>query len=220
MKNLICPGNVDAAACQKQGIFGLVQHFQSPLQLSHMDGSIGFISPYIDGVRIFRASQLSHHVFGEIDENRAGSSGSGNIESFFYNAAQILPVLDGYAVFCDTSGNAHNIYFLKSIIADQMAGYLTGEADERDAVIVGGGQAGDQIGGAGAAGDQTDTDFSGGPGISVCLMNKSLFMPGQDDGNVFLFIQLIADVDGAGPGVAEENFHTLFLQGFYEKFIS
>ena len=42
-------------------------------------------------------------------------------------------------------------------------------------------------------------------------MGQSLFVPRKDDGNVILPVQLVADIDGARSGIAEDDFHTFFL---------
>lgn len=65
---------------------------------------------------------------------------------------------------------------------------LAGEADKWHAVIICCSKSGDEIGSSRAAGYQTDTDLSCSSCVSICLMDKCLFMTRQDDVNATLAI--------------------------------
>ena len=92
-----------------------------------------------------------------------------------------------------------------------MAGYLAGEAYKRYAVIVGGCKSCYKVGCSGTAGYQTYADFAGGSGVGVCFVDKGLFVTGEDDFDIVLFVEFITDVDGTGSGVAEEVFYAFFF---------
>ena len=42
-------------------------------------------------------------------------------------------------------------------------------------------------------------------------MDKGLFVTGEDDFDIVLFVEFITDVDGTGSGVAEEVFYAFFF---------
>ena len=83
--------------------------------------------------------------------------------------------------FGDASGDSYDVYFLKCIVADEVAGYLAGEAYKRYAVIVGGCKSCYKVGCSGTAGYQTYADFAGGSGVGVGFVDKGLFVTGEDD---------------------------------------
>ena len=79
------------------------------------------------------------------------------------------------------------------------------------AVIVGGGKSCYKVGCSGTAGYQTYADFAGGSGVGVCFVDKGLFVTGEDDFDIVLFVEFITDVDSTGSGVAEEVFYAFFF---------
>ena len=119
--------------------------------------------------RIFCAAKLCHDILGKVDKDRPRTAGAGQCRSFFDNSAKVFTSADSNAVFGDASGDSYDVYFLECIVADQVAGYLAGEAYKRYAVIVGGCKSCYKVGCAGTAGYQTYTDFAGGSGIGVCF---------------------------------------------------
>ena len=118
---------------------------------------------------------------------------------------------DSDAVFGDASGNSHNVNFLEGIISNEVPGYLSGEAYQGNTVIIGSCKTCHQIGSAGAAGYQTHADLAGGAGIGVRFVNKSLFMSWKYDFYITVFIQFIANVNGAGARIAKQHFNAFFL---------
>ena len=149
---------------------------------------IWFITTDIDVLWIFCTAEFCHDIFWKVDQDRAGAAGSCDIKSFFNDAAEIFTVADSDSVFCNATCNADNVNFLKSIISDQMTCNLAGEADKWHAVIICCSKSGDEIGSSRAAGYQTDTDLSCSSCVSICLMDKCLFMTRQDDVNATLAI--------------------------------
>ena len=176
-----------------------------------MDICIWFVTADVDIFRIFCAAKFCHDVLWKVDEDRSRTAGAGNVEGFFDNSAKVFTSADSNAVFGDASGDSYDVYFLECIVADEVAGYLAGEAYKRYAVIVGGCKSCYKVGCAGAAGYQTYTDFSGGSGVGVCFVDKGLFVTGEDDFDVVLFVEFVTDVDGTGAGVAEEVFYAFFF---------
>ena len=187
-KNLLGAGNNHTAAGKKQRFFCLLKHFESSFQLSDVNAGIRFVTTDIDTLRIFGTSKLGHHILWKVDENRAGTSGTCDIEGFLDDTSKILTVADSYAIFCDASGDSYNINFLECIVSDEVTGNLSGKAYKRNAVIVGSCKACYKVGGSGTAGNETYANLSGSSGIGICLVYKGLLMTWQDDVNAALFI--------------------------------
>ena len=137
---------------------------------------IRLISADVDFFRIFGASQLRHHIFRKIDQDRSRLSGSCNVERFFDDPSQIRTIPDSHAVFGNASRDPDNIHFLKRIVPDQMSRYLSGKTNKRDTVIIRGCKPRHQISCSRTAGHKAYADFPGRPCISVRFMNKRLLM--------------------------------------------
>ena len=188
-----------------------MQKLDRLFQLSHMDACIRLVASEIDSLWILGGTQLCHHVLGKIYQHRTRPSGAGDIERIFDDPSQICPVSHSYAVFGDVSGDADNVHFLKCVIANEVFCHLSGEAYQGDTVIIGSGKPGDQIGSAGAAGHQTDTDFTGGAGVSIRLMSQGLLMSRKYNGDLVLAIKLIADINRTCARIAKDHIHTFLL---------
>ena len=92
-----------------------------------------------------------------------------------------------------------------------MTGNLSGKAYKRNTVIVGSCKTCNKVGSSGTAGNETYANLSGSSGIGICFVYKGLFVTWQDDVNAALFILFIADIDGAGTRIAEQNINAFFF---------
>ena len=110
-------------------------------------------------------------------------------------------------------GDADHIRFLEGIVADQGRRHLPGDDDHRDGIHVGGGDAGDGVGGARAAGGNSHPDLAAGPGVAVGSMDRGLLMTGQDvlDRRIH---QVIVDVDDRPAGITKDGVHPFQAQAF------
>ena len=125
-----------------------------------------------------------HDVLGQIDQHRAGTAGPGDIKGLADGRHQILGVVDQIVMLGAGPGDADDIHFLKGVVADQ-SGRAPGRSEPPWGWSpIGGGNAGDAIGGAGAGGEQGDPDFAGGPGIAVGRMDRALLVPDQNMGQI------------------------------------
>ena len=83
----------------------------------------------------------------------------GDQEGFANHRGDILRAGDDVVVLGDGQGDAGDINFLEGIGAEQLGGDLAGDADHGHGVHHGGGDAGDEVGGAGAGGGDGDADL-------------------------------------------------------------
>ena len=111
-------GNVYSASCQEKRTFCFLEHLYGFLQLSDMNVSVWFITTDIYCFGILGTSQLTHHVFGKVNEYWAGPSGTGDIKGLFDNTSQIFTSSYSYSIFGNASGNAYDIHFLESVVSD------------------------------------------------------------------------------------------------------
>ncbi len=80
----------------------------------------------------------------------------------------------------DRQGDAGDVDLLEGIGADDRRGYLAGDGHDGRRVHIGRGQAGDQVGRAGARGGDADAHLAGGAGIAIGGVGRSLLVAHQD----------------------------------------
>ena len=77
-------------------------------------------------------------------------------------------------------GHAHDVGLLEGVLAERGPADLAGYGDHRHGVHLGGCEAGDQVGGAGAAGRDTHADLAGRAGVAIGGVGGGLFVAGED----------------------------------------
>ena len=154
-------------------------------------------------------SKLSHgglDVFGDVYQHRAGPAAGGNHKGFGQNAGQLADVADDEAVLGDRDGDADDVHFLEAVLAQQRRGDIAGDCHQRYRVQVGGGDAGDQVGGAGARGRNHHADPPGGAGIAVGGMRRALLVRRDDMLDlVGVLVKLVVDVQYRAARVAKHH---------------
>ena len=80
---------------------------------------------------------------------------------------------------------------------------LSGDADDGDGVEHGGGDAGDEVGGAGAGGGDADADLARGAGVAVGHVRGALLVADEDVVDGELAQGVVGGEDGSA-GVAED----------------
>ena len=103
-------------------------------------------------------------------------------------------MLDHEAVFHDRPGNTDHVGFLECIGTHHGAGHLAGNDHHRDGVHIRSRDAGNGIRCAWAGRHQYHAGFTGGTGITVSHMGRSLFVANQDVGNSRFLEQCVVDM--------------------------
>ena len=112
-------------------------------------------------------------------------------------------------------GDTVDIDLLEGILAQQGQGHVAGDRNNRNAVHVSSGDAGDQIGRSGTAGSHADTYFAGGARIAVRRVRGALLMGCQIMSDLIsLFIKCIIYIQDRTAGISENGIHTLLEQAF------
>ena len=161
---------------------------------------------------------LERDILGDVDHHRSRTSGAGDVKRFLDGQGQIAHVLDEEVVLDDRPCDAHRIAFLECIQPDRRRGNLAGDDDHRNAVHVGGGDAGDRIGHPGTRRHQSNTHLTRGTGVAVCSMNRRLLMANQHVLDGVLLVQRVVDVQHRSAGVAPEELDVFKLQASNEYF--
>ena len=113
-------------------------------------------------------------------------------------------------------GDTDHVCFLKSVVADQGGGHLTGNDDHGNGIHVGRRDTGNGVGRSRTAGRNGDTDFTCGSGVTVGSVNGSLLMSGKNMTNGGTH-QIVINVDNSSSGVAKYCVNPFKLQTFQKN---
>jgi hypothetical protein len=103
--------------------------------------------------------------------------------------------------------DADSIGFLKRITADQARRHLSGDDDHRDRIHQCIGDACNDIGRAGAAGDEDNAGLSRRACIAFGSMRRTRFGTNEDMFDALLLEQRVIDGEHCTAGIAEHDFH-------------
>ncbi len=151
-------------------------------------------------------------VLGNIDQNRAGTAGAGDVEGLFDHLRDLTGVANHEAVLHDRPRQTDHVGLLEGVVADPVGAHLAGQHHHGNGVHEGGGNAGDGIGRAGAGGHQHHAGLAGGAGIAVRGMRGGLLVAHQNVIDFVLLEQRVIDVQYRAPGIPEDVLHSLVLQ--------
>ena len=147
------------------------------------------------------------NVLREVHEHRAGLAGRRDVERLDDDARQVVHVAHEVVVLRDRARDAAGVGFLEGVVADGQGGNLAGERDHRDAVHVGGREAGDDVRGAGAGRDDADARLPGGARVGVGHVGAALLVAGQDQVQLLGLGELVEDVEDRPAGIREDRLH-------------
>ena len=157
------------------------------------------------------------NVLGDVHQDRAFAAALGDAEGGPHGIGQFLHPAHRVVVLGDGHGHALDIGFLETVPPQQRGGHVAGERHHGHAVHEGGRDAGDQVGGAGAAGGQHHAGAAGGAGVAVRRMGRALLVGGQDMADaVGIFIQFVVQVQHRAAGIAENGIHALLGQDLHK----
>ena len=143
-------------------------------------------------------------VLGDVDQDRAGAAGGGDLEGFADGGGDVFGARDQEVVLGDGQGDAGDIDLLECVGAEDFGGDLAGDADDGHGVHHGGGDAGDQVGGAGAGRGDAHADPPGGAGVAVGHVRGALLVADEDVVDGELAQRVVGGQDGSA-GIAEDG---------------
>ena len=159
------------------------------------------------------------NVNRNVDQHRAFSPAVGNVERLLENAGNVIDILDEIAVLDEGFHRTRDVGLLEYVAAQQFTVYLTGDADQRDAVRKSRGDAGNHICRTGAGGDCTDTGLSGHPCHSARGMRRILLCPYQNRLN-FRVQNTVEKRTDRHAGIPEHRGNPLRLKALYDRICS
>ena len=118
--------------------------------------------------------------------------------------------------------DADRVRLLEGVGADQAGRHLPGDDDDRDRVHQRVGDAGNDVGRAGAAGDEVDAGLAGRAGIALRGVDGGLFVANEDVPDAPPLLggpeQRVVDRQHRTAGIAEHDLHAEVAQRFDKDF--
>ena len=203
----------DAAAGIDDGLLGIRQQrdgLADRMRIALQARRIGDMDVRLARRMVSAGGEL--HVLRNVDDDRAGTAGGGDIEGFMQHLGEIVDVADQPVVLGAWPRDADGVAFLEGVIADQMGRHLARDADQRDRIHQCVGQRRDHVGGAGTGGDQHDPRQTGGAGIAFGRVARALLVADQDVLNLLLLEDLVIDRQHGAAGIAEQMLHAVIRE--------
>ena len=149
------------------------------------------------------------HVLGQVDHDRARTAVGRDISRLVHDPRQVLDRFDQVVVLRAGPRDARGVGLLESVVADQVSRHLTGQAEHRNRVHQGVGQAGDRVGRARTRGHQDRAQLAAGSGIALGRVDRALLVANQDVAQGILLEQCIIDRQDRAAGIAEDDVDAL-----------
>ena len=119
-------------------------------------------------------------------------------------------------MFDTRTRDTDDIHFLESILTDREGINLTGKNNHRNAVGIGGRDAGNGVSSAGSAGDQGYADFIRCSGVGICSMSCTLFVSNKNVFEFILLIDRVKNIQHAAAGITKNVFNAFFGKRAYK----
>ena len=188
---LVGPSPDHAAAADQHGLFRLGDHLHQSVDVTQVglgglqlvaggqgpDGGAGAV--LIPGDKFIVDLHIgSGDVFQKVNEHRAGTASGCHRKGLTHHIGDGVGIPDQIGGLGDGHGDAGDVHLLEGVLAQQRLRHVAGDEDDRGGVHVGGGDAGGEICGTGAAGGKAHAHLSGGAGVAVGGVGRPLFVGG------------------------------------------
>ncbi len=209
-------GEDHAAAGVDHRTLGGEQQLQRLADLALMPLHHRVVRAHRHRLRVFEAVLRLGDVLGDVDQHRARTAGGRDDEGLLHRRREVLDVLDQEVVLHARPGDADRVALLERVLADGVRRDLTRDHDHRDRIHVGGGDAGDRVGHARAAGDEADPDLLRGTRVRIGRVDRCLLVPHEDVLDLLLLEERVVNVEDGPAGVPEEVLDAFFLKAAHD----
>ena len=186
-----------ATAHVHDGAARLGQQLGGPLDLALVSGLGRIVGAQGNGLGILVGEFLFRvlHVLGQVHHHGPRAATGGNVVGLLDGVGNLAGLLAQEAVLHHRAGDADHVGLLERVLPYHAGRHLTGQDHQGDRVHVGGGDAGDAVGGAGTRGHQHSAHLAGGAGVTVRHVHRGLLVPHQDMLHLAVFEESVIDVE-------------------------
>ncbi len=156
-------------------------------------------------------------VLGDVDHDRPGPAGAGEMERLLHDPRQLVHVHHQIGMLHHRQGHPEEVGLLEGHLADELRHHLPGDRHERDRVHVGVGDRRHQVGGSRPAGGHAHADLAGDPRITLGRERAALLVPGQDDPNLVGPRQRLVELLRGAARISEDDLDPLADQALDDR---
>ena len=203
----------DAVPGQDDGPLARLEELGRPVELGgdRLDERRG-------AARHGRALDLGlHHVVGQLEVGGAGLLALGDGEGLAHRLRDDLRVVDARVPLRHRLHHPHDVDVLVALLVHLGEARLAGERDDRRAVQVGVGQAGDEVGRAGPERAETDAGPAGEAAVGVGHEGRPLLVPDGEEGDGLGVLDRLVQVERLLAGDPEDVPDALVLEAADEE---
>jgi len=182
------------------------------LDLALMAAHHRVVGAHRDFFRVGEFTGRVRHVLGNVHQHRAGTSGAREIEGFLQRHRKLGHVAHEEVVLDAGAGDADGVQFLKGVLSDEGCRHLTGDDDQRNRIVISGGDAGDGVARAGAGGDHRHAHLAGAARVAVGRVHGGLLMTHEDVTDVVLLEKRVVQEKDCAARIPEHVVDLFLLQ--------
>jgi hypothetical protein len=157
----------------------------------------------------------ARQILRDVHQHRTGSPGARHVERLVDRVRDLARVLDHDRVLHDRHRDAGDVGLLKAVRADQVGAHLSCEEDGRHAVHHGVGDRGHQVGGAGTARGERNSDLPRRLRVALRSMAGALLVTALDVPQAGVVERVVGGQVRAARN-AEYMVHALGLEAFHD----
>ena len=159
---------------------------------------------------------IHSHIPGQVDQNRPGPPGAGDVEGLPEDLGDLLGAPEQIIMLGYGQSDAGYVCFLEGILSYEPGVHLPGDGHHGNRVHVGIGYSRYQVGCPRSGGGDAYADLARGPGVSVRHMSRALLMAHQDMSDVGLVYGIIKRQQNPA-GKAEYHINAFSLQALQHR---
>ena len=160
---------------------------------------------------------LLQGILGDVHVHGPGTPVLRDVEGLGDDPRDVVGVSHEVVVLGHRQRDAGDVDLLERVLADQGRGHVAGDRHERHGVQLRGGDAGDQVGRAGAAGAHADAHLAAGPGVAVGRVGAALLVPDEDVPDLRVVAEDVVDREDDAARVREERVRALADERLHER---
>ena len=214
-------GDEDAVAGEDQRALGLGDLAGGELQLLGValggGPEAGHAGDHVVEGGVLGARLLLQGVLRDVDVDRARAAVGREVERLGDDVRDVVGVPDQVVVLRHRQRDAGDVDLLERVLADQGVGHVAGDRDHRDRVELGGGDRGDEVRGARAAGAHAHADPAAGAGVAVGRVAAALLVADEDVPDLGVVAEDVVDREDDAARVAPQDVGALADERLHQR---
>ena len=205
--------NHGAVAHEQERLLGLLQVFGGTFHTFSRSVARNLVTRKVHLVGERSSAGARGHVLRQVDQHGARTAAACNVEGFLHHARKVVGILHQVRMLHGCKSHTAGVAFLEGVLTQVRGSRLGGKNHDRARIHKGGVDTGKGVGGARAAGDESDADLACLTCVTVGHVGSTLFVAGQHDFNIGIQ-NGVEHRDGRSTGITENGINSFALEAF------